>query len=218
MEFNTLVNSPKKHPFPKVAISISWTPPPINVIRLNVDGAVLANPGRGGVGGVFRDSNGSWVLGFMKACAHTTPLQAELLAILHGLRLANERNYTPLEVHTDSATSVSIISNSHACFTNLISECRYLLKKLRPTTLKHVFREENGVADAIAKEAARVAYFDDVKTFSGVPALDMKEMESDARNTPVIRKISTHFVNSTAFAPTSLSVMGTNPGLEPGPA
>ncbi|XP_019251153.1 PREDICTED: uncharacterized protein LOC109230076 [Nicotiana attenuata] len=81
-------------------IWVKWTPPPTNMYKLNTDG--VGNPDKGGVGGVFRNTSGNWILGYIGSVQHTTNTQAELLVILKVLQIAEERQLTPLEINTDS--------------------------------------------------------------------------------------------------------------------
>ncbi|KAF3661603.1 hypothetical protein FXO38_05532 [Capsicum annuum] len=76
--------------------------------------------------------------------------QAELLAILKGLRLGLDRQLTPLEINSDSSVAINMISSNHLGYCNIMSECRYLLQRLGTPMLKHTCREQNSVADVLA--------------------------------------------------------------------
>lgn len=54
-------------------IKVSWKPPARGNFKLNIDGLAIENPGRGGIGGVFRDHEGNWILGFCMHLTLTTP-------------------------------------------------------------------------------------------------------------------------------------------------
>lgn len=56
----------KAHSIPNTSrsIMVRWIPPPRNFFKLNTDGSSFENPGKEGIGGVIRNSNGNWVLGF----------------------------------------------------------------------------------------------------------------------------------------------------------
>ncbi|KAH0681796.1 hypothetical protein KY289_019548 [Solanum tuberosum] len=56
----------------------------------------------GGTGGVIRDHLGSWIVGFSCKVKVVNAHHAELLALLHGLKLAPKININHLLVETDS--------------------------------------------------------------------------------------------------------------------
>ncbi|GLT55461.1 hypothetical protein SLA2020_285800 [Shorea laevis] len=59
---------------------ISWTTP-MNWVKLNTDESTIGNPGRAGRGGLLWDSQGHWIVGFVRNIGITTALAAELWAI-----------------------------------------------------------------------------------------------------------------------------------------
>jgi ribonuclease HI len=50
-------------------------------VALNVDGTSYGNPGITGYGGLIRDHNGSWIIGFSGPVSFVDSLEVELLAI-----------------------------------------------------------------------------------------------------------------------------------------
>ncbi|EEF31355.1 hypothetical protein RCOM_0755060 [Ricinus communis] len=56
--------------------NISWNPPPVGWIKLNVDGGV--KDGKAGATGLIRDSNGNWISGFVQFIGDCPVLEAEL--------------------------------------------------------------------------------------------------------------------------------------------
>ncbi|OIS98531.1 putative ribonuclease h protein, partial [Nicotiana attenuata] len=130
---------------PKRTILIKWQPPSIGTYKLNIDGSCLGNPGRGGIGGVFRDSNGNWILGFNMGFAYATNIQMEAMSLLQGLKLAIQKRLTPL------VELINLINNDNCLYQNIIDDCRFLLSEAGTPPLKHAFREANGLADTLAK-------------------------------------------------------------------
>lgn len=45
-------------------ILIKWQPPPSDFIKLNTNGEAKKNPGKGGVGGLFRNNQGKIIMGY----------------------------------------------------------------------------------------------------------------------------------------------------------
>lgn len=69
----------------------------------------MGNPGSGSIGGVFRNNSRNWVMGYMRDYQNITNNLAELLAVLEGLKLANEHNLTPLVINTHSTEIIRML-------------------------------------------------------------------------------------------------------------
>ncbi|MCH84271.1 RNA-directed DNA polymerase (Reverse transcriptase), partial [Trifolium medium] len=95
----------------KTEIHISWKPPQCDWILLNTDGAAKKETGMTGCGGLLRDSNGRWVVGFAKNLGNTNAYMAELWGLYEGLILANNMGVHQLEVQLDSSIVVDSIQH-----------------------------------------------------------------------------------------------------------
>ncbi|XP_075079940.1 uncharacterized protein LOC142165243 [Nicotiana tabacum] len=151
-----------KDPKNKKNIWVKWEPPKNNNYKLNIDGPAAGNPGKGGLGGIFRNASGNWVLGYMGSIQYTTNTQAELLAVLKGLQIAEERQFTPLEINTDSTEVIRMLINGNLHFDSFIHECRSIVQRLGVVVVKHSYRETNKVADMLAKEGTNRNFLEDV--------------------------------------------------------
>lgn len=98
--------------------------------KLNIDGAYDNQSHKGGAARVFRNDSGAWVYGFTKHLIYTNTLQAELLALYHGLLVAKARNYKPLQVERDSQVLLHILSNTTPKYSHILLECRSMLNEL----------------------------------------------------------------------------------------
>ncbi|GKV14797.1 hypothetical protein SLEP1_g25615 [Rubroshorea leprosula] len=131
-----------------------WSKPLSPFIKLNTDGSVLGNPGGAASGGLFRDHNGSWILGFARKIGITSSLAAELWALRDGLALAVTYSYSHLIVETDSSTAFNFMMNT-ACvshpLSSLILDCRDLLRLISYVQIFHIKRQSNMAADQIAR-------------------------------------------------------------------
>ncbi|GLT63048.1 hypothetical protein SLA2020_356420 [Shorea laevis] len=131
-----------------------WSKPLSPFIKLNTDGSVLGNPGGAASGGLFRDHNGSWIIGFARKIGITNSLAAELWALRDGLALAVTHSYSHLVVETDSSTAFNFMMNtpciSHP-LSSLILDCRDLLRLIPNVQILHIKRQSNMVADQIAR-------------------------------------------------------------------
>ena len=69
---------------------------------MNTDGSSLGNPGPAGGGGVIRDEEGAWIVGFARNIGITSSYLAELWASRDGLVLCINRNFNAVEVELDA--------------------------------------------------------------------------------------------------------------------
>ncbi|GLT61795.1 hypothetical protein SLA2020_344770 [Shorea laevis] len=109
---------------------ISWEPPPHDWIKLNTDGSVTCNPGMGSCGGLFRNSQGMWIIGYTRNVGHTTALAAELWAIRDGLQTAINLHFNSIIVETDCYVAYQLLSaaaNLHHPHSTLIMDYVELL-------------------------------------------------------------------------------------------
>ena len=49
---------------PQSTILVSWAYPPPGFVKLNTDGSSLGNPAVAGFGGLIREEDGGWIVGF----------------------------------------------------------------------------------------------------------------------------------------------------------
>lgn len=165
------------------------------MFKLNIDGAVPGDIGRGGIGGIVPNHKGQWILGFAQGIYYTTPIEAELRALLRGLQMAHNHNFSPLEVSTYSMDVINILNKGHKRYDNIVCECKYLLRLLEPMELKHVFREQNRVADTLAKEGAKLIDPGNTLFFVNVPMHVKPLFDADAAGQSYVRKTSTIFLS-----------------------
>ncbi|KAJ1376805.1 Ribonuclease H-like superfamily [Sesbania bispinosa] len=112
-----------------------WSPPPLDVIKGNVDGSFFPDSKRMGVGGLFRDNNKQWLGGFSGYVGCGNPLEAELLAVLSALQFAWSQGWKSLILETDSMEVLTLWSFGAVEFT-------------------HVYQEGNQPADLLACQGA----------------------------------------------------------------
>ncbi|XLR09974.1 hypothetical protein S83_037912, partial [Arachis hypogaea] len=73
-------------------------------IKLNVDGSSRRNPGRAECGGLLRDQDGNCIAGFVSYIGFADSVEAELMAIRHGLWLAWQSGYRKVECEMDEVS------------------------------------------------------------------------------------------------------------------
>nr|KYP76197.1 Putative ribonuclease H protein At1g65750 [Cajanus cajan] len=126
---------------------LGWVPPTTGAFKLNCDG-VVSNINLASSGGVLRDSNESFIMGFVGMVGSCSVVQVKLWAIYLGLRIIKER------IESDSAEAMKFLnegcSRNHPCYSlvNLIVRTAADFHKLE---CNHVLREANQVADRFAK-------------------------------------------------------------------
>ena len=137
-----------------VVFPVCLEKPPFNWFKLNTYGASCGNPGRARSGGVLRDNAGEWVRGFARSIGSTTSIVAEFWALRDGLQLAIQLGVQYLEVKLDAEVVLDVINfgnSPNAAYSSLLFDCILLLEKIPHITVKHVFREANRSADALAR-------------------------------------------------------------------
>ncbi|OIT35126.1 hypothetical protein A4A49_60188, partial [Nicotiana attenuata] len=107
----------------------------------------------------------------------------EILALLHGVKLALTENLFPLVLETDCLELINLLKSNNCLYQNLIDDCRYLLRKVNDPQLKHVFREANGVADLLAKNGCSLDTFCILQTYAVPPAFVVHVLKRDSLGT-----------------------------------
>lgn len=123
--------------------------------KLNIDGSSIGT-GEAGGGAVLRDYNGDVIFAASIFFGKATSVYAEVLALIHGLKLCEERGLQGFQVDTDSLLLVNMIHGVVSIPWRYRVHLQHILALLRSTnsTLHHRFREVNSVADALARLAS----------------------------------------------------------------
>uniref|UniRef100_A0A1U7XD92 Uncharacterized protein LOC104236586 n=1 Tax=Nicotiana sylvestris TaxID=4096 RepID=A0A1U7XD92_NICSY len=106
---------------------------------------------------------------FAAAITTDSPSSAELRALIQGLQLALKHNLVPLEVEVNSKDIIRLLTSNNVATNNLISDCRYLLDRLGKPIVLYAYREQNSVADKLAKEDYNFGIQSVVHIFDGSP-------------------------------------------------
>nr|XP_027109237.1 uncharacterized protein LOC113729105 [Coffea arabica] len=138
---------------PRMSYSIvRWLRPPSGVLKLNIDGCSKGNPGVSGGGGVIRDSGGKLLLAFACHLGQATSVQAEVRALLFGVKVCIQWGFRKLEAELDSLVLVHILFGKARCPWSVFLEVQQLLGFMEHIpSVGHCFRQANQVADVLSK-------------------------------------------------------------------
>jgi ribonuclease HI len=180
-----------EQPCHKVMKDIQWKCPEKGWISLNTDGAAKSDTTMAGCGGILRNDNGIWITGFSKFLGSTTAYMAEVWGLYEGLSLARSLGIERLEVQVDSEALVKATNKDGMGCTmswNIMQKIRDLLKLNWEVRIRHIFREGNRCADALANMGCK----QDVgwKTYQEAPSELFQVLADDFRGVSFPRLVS----------------------------
>ncbi|XP_070013605.1 uncharacterized protein [Nicotiana sylvestris] len=143
---------------------------------------------KGGIGGIFRNSHGCWILGYYKSAIAYTPTYV----LKTGLQLASDKKIVNVEIETDATDIFCLLENDTCsiCF-NLVFECRSLLKKLQNPLIRHNFREGNKVAHFLATQGSKQLGSSQLFVLEQPPNALLKAIHDDKIGCTKSRTVST---------------------------
>lgn len=134
--------------------SSEWSPPPPDLVKFNVDGFSLGNPGSSGVGGVLRNHNKDFLGIFSEAIPDSWAYEAEVLAILKALLFCKLHSFRNVLIESDSTLAVGWVNNSSNRpwkLVNALNQIDTLMVEVECSGVGHIYREANSIADELAK-------------------------------------------------------------------
>jgi ribonuclease HI len=129
---------------------------------IQADGGARGNPGPAGAGAVVRDETGKVVAEVAEFLGHATNNVAEYTAIVRGLGaladiVSEIVGETEVAVEMDSLLVVEQMKGvwkiKHPGLKPLAAEAKELCERFKSVSFKHIPREKNGYADALANRA-----------------------------------------------------------------
>jgi len=124
---------------------------------LHIDGGSRGNPGPSGFGVHAIDRNGVVVAEHFGFIGVATNNVAEYRALVHAFKLAAARGARSIEIRSDSELVVKqmngIYKVKHPDMIALWREASTLRRRFESAEIKHVRREQNQEADALANRA-----------------------------------------------------------------
>lgn len=125
--------------------------------RASIDGGSRGNPGPAAYGVVVRDPRGEIVARLKKYIGRTTNNVAEYYGLIAALDYAQSNSIRALHVESDSELLVKQMRGQYkvksADLQPLFERARKMSQSFVSFQIRHVYREQNREADALANEA-----------------------------------------------------------------
>ncbi|KAK8985696.1 hypothetical protein V6N11_068940 [Hibiscus sabdariffa] len=164
---------------------IRWRKPSVGWWKLNSDGSTVVGSGLSSCGGVVRDADGKWLIGFTRRIGICTVVEAELWGVYEGLLPAWSIGCVKLIIEVDNAVVVDLIHNYNSGESTfaLVSHIVTLMNRSWQVEITHVLREGNDLADSMVK----IAGVDDFICcrFLSPPDLVLQQLEEEHEGTPL---------------------------------
>ncbi|KAM6567325.1 hypothetical protein CsatA_026453 [Cannabis sativa] len=142
---------------PRSLDNITWTPPAVHMLKMNVDAAANFSQQTLGIGAVIRNYRGDVLAALSKrvqGCFRSDEMEAK--ALFHSLNWASQCPFSIDIVETDALRVSSALNSSHkdlSCFNDLIDDIRCLLSSFPRVAINHARRQANKAAHGLAKYA-----------------------------------------------------------------
>ncbi|CAA0836035.1 Polynucleotidyl transferase- ribonuclease H-like superfamily protein [Striga hermonthica] len=140
---------------------IHWVAPPTEWVNVNSDGAYHKSSGMASTGGLIRDSNGTWLGGFMRNIGICSLAGAELWGLFHGLTMVWDMGFRQVEAEVDNVNIVGFVNNTEdlrGVSSGLVLSIRELLSREWRVKTSHILREANFAADSLASLATSAPF------------------------------------------------------------
>jgi len=145
--------------------------------RANIDGGSRGNPGPASYGVVIRDPRGEIVARLKKYIGRTTNNVAEYYGLIAALDYAQSNNIRALHIESDSELLVKQMRGQYKVKSGdlkpLFERAKKMSLAFASFQIRHVYREQNREADALANEAMDEA--------SGAPS-EKRNSKNETRN------------------------------------
>ncbi|KAJ6401800.1 hypothetical protein OIU84_013963 [Salix udensis] len=186
---NLIINSRFKNSH-QGPIPVSWKRPRIGWTKLNFDGSCKGKAGEASIGGLFRNHEAEFLLGYAESIGRATSTAAELAALRRGLELVLENGWSNVWLEGDSKSLVDIIVKRRRVrckeAQKQVSRINLIIPELENCVVTHVFREGNRAADKLASIGHQLQK---PKIWRHIPPDDILQIvEEDAKGKIVFRR------------------------------
>ncbi|KAG5549055.1 hypothetical protein RHGRI_014428 [Rhododendron griersonianum] len=83
------------------------------LIELNVDGCWYSAKRNAGIGRIFRDTKGTWILGFYGKLNAESSTTVEIWSIYRGLTIILEKGLVNVDIESDSLVVVNLVNEGN---------------------------------------------------------------------------------------------------------
>uniref|UniRef100_A0A803QQJ5 Reverse transcriptase n=1 Tax=Cannabis sativa TaxID=3483 RepID=A0A803QQJ5_CANSA len=132
-----------------------WTKPDVNMVKVNVDGAIFEALHSFGFGFIARDCNGEIIeAGSFSKSGTSSPEIVELIGIKEALSWIKDKSWDNILLETDCRLAVQAIYTSivmPSTFGMLVQDCQYLLSQMSHVKLCFVKHSPNEAAHFLAR-------------------------------------------------------------------
>ena len=176
--------------FHKEPIPVAWKKPGVGWTKLNFDGSCKCESGKASIGGVVRNHNAEFLLGYAESIGRANSTIAELTALRRGLELVLENGWNDIWLEGDAKTLVEIIVQKRQvrCMEvqEHISSINSILPGFNNCIVSHIYREGNRAADKFAQMGH---HLDKPRIWRDIPPDDVLAIvNEDAQGKPVLRR------------------------------
>lgn len=140
----------------------SWSPPPPNLLKWNVDASLNNRDMNSAIGGVLRNEKGDFLCLFSAPAPLMEINNAEVLAIFRAIQItSSSETRLPCQdfiIESDSLNAVTWCNSPNSGPWNLNFQLNYIRNAMKGSpsfTIIHHVRDANHVADALAKQGLR---------------------------------------------------------------
>jgi ribonuclease HI len=135
-----------------------WIKPRAGFLKLNVDASFSAESHSGATGAIIRDGRGDFIAASSTFLPHVGSAQmAEAIAMLQGLRLANDKGCNNIEAESDSLEVIQLCSGEERIWNEATAVYADILNQasmIGNVEFTHCGRDINSVAHEIARECS----------------------------------------------------------------
>jgi len=159
----------------------SWSPPPVNWVKVNCTGVATFASGKAACGGIIRSYDGSMVTSYARNLGPCSIVLAELWGIYHGLALAKNQGMRHVIIESDALRAINMIQgyvSPWSTYYQIVRQIFELSCVIDEVKWIHVAHEANQVADSLAKHGLSLDS-DQLNVFHVVPDFLADSLKGD---------------------------------------